>query len=529
MEIPNEAVLSHPPADMQLRERQSLLVAANCLLIAIIGNFLFYDQRLGINMGIYTTLLVGVGVAMLIAFEAALYWKHLIFGLPAAVFALFLAVRSAEPLSLMNLILAVGSLFVFIRFGRIKRFLGGGVVYSIMASIESFMTGWIEGPLMLITNSARYFDHLHVNSAEMVRTKAVVRGLILAVPILIVFGILLGSADVVFGDLLEGVFGWLSPDTDLVVQILLIAFLMWANLSMLRLLIFGPPFFEKEVDDPKFNVGRLGMIETSILLGSVNLLFLVFVILQGRYLFGGDSNISVQGYTYAEYARRGFYEMLAVSIMTTGLIGVLEWTTHRQPKEEKLFRILTTLLIVLTGVILVAAWRRLALYEDAYGYTQLRFASAVFMGWLGVLLAILLADVLLHRRLVVFFVGALVCMFGYVGTLNALNMDQFIARHNVERFDETGKIDVPYLLSLSDDAIPAMVSLIDAPDLEEADRETLLTGLANRLEVLDRDHAERKGADYHWGKDQAWQALDQYRDELTPYMGRNPAGVSEFG
>lgn len=529
MEIPNEAVLSQPPTDMQIRARQSLLVAVNCLLIAIMGNFLFYHQTLGINLGIYTTLLVVVGVALLIAFEAALYWKHLIFGLPAAVFAILLAVRSAEVLALMNFVLAVGSLFVFIRFGRMKMFLGGGLVYPIMAVIESAMTGWIEGPMMVLSHGVGYFNHLHLNSAEMVRTKAVLRGLLLALPILIIFGLLLGSADVVFGDLLEDTFGWLSPDMDLVVQIILIAFLMWVNLSMLRLLIFGPPFLGHDVADPKVNVARLGMIETSILLGSVNLLFLVFVILQARYLFGGDSNISVQGYTYAEYARRGFYEMLAVSIMTTGLIGILEWTTHRQPNEEKLFRLLTTVLIVLTGVILVAAWRRLALYEDAYGYTQLRFASAVFMGWLGVLLAVLLADVLLHRRLVVFFVGALVCMFGYVGTLNVLNMDRFIARHNVERFDETGKIDMIYLMSLSDDAIPAIVPLIDAPDLEDEDRQTLLNGLAARLEILDRDHAERKGVDYHWGKDQAWQALDKYRAILTPYMGRTPAGDMEFG
>jgi hypothetical protein len=64
----------------------------------------------------------------------------------------------------------------------------------------------------------------------------------------------------------------------------------------------------------------VGFIETMIVLGAVDLLFLFFVIVQFRYFFGGQANISAAGYTYSEYARRGFGELVTVAVLALGLI-----------------------------------------------------------------------------------------------------------------------------------------------------------------------------------------------------------------
>ncbi len=143
---------------------------------------------------------------------------------------------------------------------------------------------------------------------------------------------------------------------------------------------------------------RLNMIEASMLLGSVNVLFIAFVVIQARYFFGGEANITDQGYTYAEYARRGFYELLAVSCMTMALLVTLEALTSRKREEENVFRALVALMVGLTLVILVAAFQRLSLYEDAYGYTRIRVMSSTFMIWLALLLSALLVAILWHRR-----------------------------------------------------------------------------------------------------------------------------------
>jgi hypothetical protein len=137
------------------------------------------------------------------------------------------------------------------------------------------------------------------------------------------------------------------------------------------------------------------------------------------------------------------------------------------------------------------------------------------MTWLAALI-ILLGIAIVRQRQTWFWIGCLVTGLGFILTLNLMNMDGFIARQNIERFDDTGKLDIPYLLTLSDDAIPTIAPLLDRVDeFELIDQEQLLNGLGSRLYDLDRDQARRHGpAEFHFAKQRAWLALDQYRRML---------------
>ncbi len=507
-----------------IREQRGIAIAIIGILIGMIGNFLFYGQLAGINIGFYTLLLITSGYCVALAFEIHIVTRHALFGIAAVYFTFMLGFLSAPILVMMNLAMALLAAGIFFRFGRVTRFLGGSLAEFIQITFETVFTGWLEGPLTVLGNSSNYLVKMRVDDGKMKNLAAIGRGLLLALPILIVFGVLLGSADIVLGDALQVLATWVTPDIRFFNQILVILLLAWLNIALLRPLILGPAMLDYSMAPGLGTSSRplvtLGMIESSIVLISVNLLFLVFVILQARYLFGGHTNITAQGYTYSEYARRGFNEMLMASVLTLMLIAVLSIVTVRTPKQETLFRILTGILVLLTGVILGAAWRRLTLYEDAYSYSRLRVGSKVFMVWLGVMLLVMLADVLLKRKLWLAVVGGMFCMFGYVATLDSINMDRYIAVHNIDRFEKTGKIDLPYILVLSDDAVPEMVTLLDNPKLEERDWISLQTDLADRLEDLDREHAKRHGVDYHWAKHQAWKALDEYRSLLTRESNR---------
>jgi hypothetical protein len=208
-----------------------------------------------------------------------------------------------------------------------------------------------------------------------------------------------------------------------------------------------------------------------------------------------------------------------VSCMTMLLLVTLQSLTYRKREEENLFRSLVLLMVALTLVILIAAFQRLNLYENAYGYTRIRVMSGTFMIWLAILLSALLIAILRHRR-EVFWIGCIVTGLGFILTLNLMNMDGFIANHNIARFEDAGKLDVGYLLSLSDDAIPTVVTLIDNCDLEVSEREQLLRGLGARLAELDHDRKTRGVFGYHIGEARAWQALDTYREILQPYIYR---------
>jgi hypothetical protein len=207
----------------------------------------------------------------------------------------------------------------------------------------------------------------------------------------------------------------------------------------------------------------LGFTESTTILVLVNLLFLSFVIVQFRYLFGGASNVDLSGYSYADYARRGFFELLAVSILSLGLILGLEAITWRESKTQfRSYNLLSSILIILVVLMLISAFQRMRLYEAAFGYTQFRLYVYVFIVWLGLFLFWFLLG--MWRRPERFALGAIIVAMGFLVTLNVISPDAFIVRQNIARFRAGGELDAAYLESLSADAVPAMVEAISITD-----------------------------------------------------------------
>jgi hypothetical protein len=119
------------------------------------------------------------------------------------------------------------------------------------------------------------------------------------------------------------------------------------------------------------------------------------------------------------------------------------------------------MLILFTGVILVSAFDRLHLYELTYGLTTLRLGIYVFIGWLGFTFAGFVLSLYWKRpRLNVFSLTVLIATFGFVATLDVVNPDSFVAWQSIQR----GDIDALYLSQLSEEAVPALVTLIDSPE-----------------------------------------------------------------
>lgn len=509
------------------RQRTALWILMMSTVMGVIGNLFFYSQGFGINIVLYVAVFLGGGIGLMRFFEQPISKPNIVFILPALVFAAFLSVLSAPMLVLWNGILVAGSLFLVVRYASTAEFIGGSWFSPLVAAMESSFLGWFDGPFTVIPESSAWFQQRDWDGRQFGATGAVLRGLLLTLPIIILFGLLLGSADVVFGDFLEGSISWLNFTHPEVVinHAMVVGLFAWVCMVGYKLLLMGPIVNNAEGQIVKPIVAefrrefgfRLGMIETGMILGSVDVLFGLFVIVQARYLFGGEENITAQGYTYSEYARRGFFEILAVSIMTMGLIIVLDYFTSRKQEQENLFRGLAITMIVLTMVLLVAAFLRLGLYEGEFGFTRLRVMTQVFIVWLGVLFAVLVGC-LVSKRNEIFWIGCVFVAIGFVGTLNLMNMDGFIASQNVDRFEDTGKLDVDYLLLLSDDAIPSIVPLLAGNNADEEWYETLVSGLGHQLYVLDQDRDERGWLGYHFNKARAWKALDEHRDVLAPYI-----------
>ncbi|MCF6277542.1 MAG: DUF4173 domain-containing protein, partial [Anaerolineales bacterium] len=222
----------------------------------------------------------------------------------------------------------------------------------------------------------------------------------------------------------------------------------------------------------------LGFTEASIVLGSVILLFAAFVLVQFQYFFGGQANIHLNGYTYSEYARKGFGELVTVAVFSLLLFLGLSSITHRaQFGQKKIFSGLGIMLVGLVLIMLVSAFQRLTLYETAYGFSRLRTYPHVFMIWLGALLITVVVLEILRRQRA--FAPALAfAVIGFAVTLNLLNVDRFIVRQNIARLRSGATLDIAYLASLSDDAVPALAAVMDDNSASARTREAAAAALA---------------------------------------------------
>jgi hypothetical protein len=313
---------------------------------------------------------------------------------------------------------------------------------------------------------------------------SVLRGLLLALPFLVVFIALLSAADLVFGDYVQLALRWIDLDklidgTARVLVILVSAvFFLGALVAAVR-----PPGERKLIgEDPPLVRPFLGFTETAIVLSLVLLVFLSFVGVQFAYLFGGEANIHAAGYTYADYARRGFGELVAVACLALGMVYLLAAVTRIDTRRQRsAFFILCSAVVLLVAVMLVSAFQRLVLYEQAYGFSRLRTYTHVAIWWLAAAFVAFLA-LLWLRRLRRLAPAALVLASGFTLSLVIVKVDAFIADRNASRYAASGELDAAYLETLSDDAIPRLVSLVPHTSGDAA--QDLLAGLACRRHAI---------------------------------------------
>ena len=149
------------------------------------------------------------------------------------------------------------------------------------------------------------------------RVSAVARGLAIGVPLLLLFGALFVAADAVFESLLSSAVPGV-PD-QLVADSIVVVGIAWMSAGLLRDLLAARE--DERLVSPRVKAPRLGAAELAVALGAVDLLFLAFVLVQLRFLFGGRDLVEARvGLTYAEYARHGFFQLVVVAVLVLPLL-----------------------------------------------------------------------------------------------------------------------------------------------------------------------------------------------------------------
>lgn len=288
---------------------------------------------------------------------------------------------------------------------------------------------------------------------------AVVRGLLLAAPLLLVFLLLFASADAVFNQQLQRVgdlMKMLAPTTLLITLMLIVLATRLLNCSALRSFPLTDASGNHQTHQlwPGMRV-TLGQTETAVLMGSLALLFTTFVILQASYLFGGRELIEARsGLTLADYARQGFFELLAVAALTMGVLITLASVQCHQG----LFRRLGRVLIACVLIMLLSSVYRLNLYIEQFGLTMARVVALTVMLWLGFGLLWFAATVL-RGNARGFLAGLLISGMACCMVFASINPAARVAEVNINHSLSSGEqLDINYLHRLGADVVPVLLA-----------------------------------------------------------------------
>lgn len=358
--------------------------------------------------------------------------------------------------------------------------------------VRSVLFGLVATPFAALRGLPWVRRHITASPQEATVRKVTV-SVVATVVVLVVFGSLLASADAAFSEAL----GSLVPEINLGTVF------GWVFLAVVGGLIAVAALYTLAAPPDLSTVDRegerrLGLLEWAPAIGALTLLFAGFVVVQFTTLFGGQQHVQrVAGLSYAEYARSGFWQLLFVTLLTVAVLGgVSRWARRERPVERIMLRVLLGLISALSVVIVASALSRMWTYQKVYSFTGERIFVMAFEMLLGtVFLMIIAAGVKWRGRWIpgTTLALAVAMLLG----LAVLNPEDYVARRNTLRYEQTGKIDAWYLRALSADATPALAKLPDPV------RRCTLSWIADDLAEPDPWYA------WNLGRQRARKALDE--------------------
>ena len=227
----------------------------------------------------------------------------------------------------------------------------------------------------------------------------------------------------------------------------------------------------------------------------MNALFLSFVAIQCRYLFGGkDLVMRTAHLSYSQYAHQGFFELVLAAVLGLGVVVAAHSILQEEGRRDwRAFAGLAAGLVALIFVVMASAMMRMGLYVVAYGITRERLYAVAVLFWLAMVLAWFCATTL-RRHPDRFAAGAFASLLLIVAGLNCLNPDAFIAQINTS--ESLHRIDGAYLATLSDDADPVLAGAL--PHLPADARAVVGASLKARRQSMESEDWRSWNLDTTW-------------------------------
>ncbi|MBO4733269.1 MAG: DUF4173 domain-containing protein [Clostridia bacterium] len=259
--------------------------------------------------------------------------------------------------------------------------------------------------------------------------------------------------------------------------------------------------------------------------------YLVYLFSQLAYFFSAFSSMLPKGYkfTYAQYARRGFFELCAISVINLIVIFIaILFSKKKNGKITLAVKLPSAFIVLFTFIIIFTAISKMVMYIGAYGCTILRVCTSAFMIWIFAVFVCVLIR-LFKKRFDILKAGLIFALI-ILAVLGLGNVNARIAEYNYSAY-KSGKleIDVKYMGELGYEGIPYLYELTKDEDTEKSDiaKEELSKAYVRYYRIMWSDlkeidsykaflkykNAQENIGSYSIPKSKAYEILDKYAKE----------------
>jgi len=443
-------------------------LAAISLVLA--GDYLFFDQRAGMNVAVFLTLLV-------VAVSLTSYWSHhgrkILFS--SLLFAGFAVFALAENISWLSVGLAIAGI------STIAVHLKSPWYFDVTSWARDVLRFVFTAPARVFKD-ARLFRKLRTRSGASLIPGGIVSWIV-PISMTTIFAWFFSLANPLMAAFFSSLF-MTVPDTDVIPAGRLF---LWFGLGLIIWPFFSRHMLKKHGDNvvPAFTDNRSYTLRDRLLsprsivrsLIMFNILFGFQTAFDFTYLWAGAELPA--NMTYASYAHRGAYPLTVTVLLAAAFVLV---TMYKGSKSEHnpLIRNLVYLWIGQNVLLTLSSIDRLWLYVSAYSLTYLRVAAFIWMGLVAIGRVLILIRLwrnysnkwLLNSNMVNLVGTLFVCAF--------INFGSQISLFNVQ---QQRPLDLRYLQSIGPSALPAIRWLQADRKSKNLEQLLALDQMSNRFEA----------------------------------------------
>jgi Domain of unknown function (DUF4173) len=480
--------------------QKKIIWFATSFFLAILADNWFWLQSPRLGWFVWCIFLIATRYILEVIVTKNIDYKGLFVGAVICILAFFIYLRSSELLIFINTLTTIYLIFLMWRGYKPTKDHNPFVSNFVIEPLST----WIQAVEKGFANISIFKPQTKLSENKV--SGAIFRGLLITIPIITIFSTLLSWSDANFAKIITDSFAAISKYFS-IDGIIRLGFMLGTTI-----LLFGLGFVYKQnvgikKENTKIEVNQSINWETTIIFSSVILLFASYLVLQASYLIGGRSFVVKIDGTYADFAKRGFFELSMVTVLIFGMILVSDRFVNKLRARSKSFGLLASTIIIQTFLLLLSAWSKLSLYIQGYGYTNLRLYTQVWIICMGLSFALVIAREINWLRPNIFSNGVLVIFSSGLVVLNIINPEYTIAKYNLTQTNW----NISEIANYGYDAYPAIKQLLIDPNIQSKIDVSAYCSLKSKSIALQKYKLDASWNQKNFGLDQAQEILNKVR------------------